>query len=81
MLILHRKPGESILIGDTIKINVVELSSGGVRLAIDAPRDIAVMREELAAAAEVNEASVLPPISSIQSLQAVLGHRKKDEKA
>ena len=60
MLILHRKTNESILIGDYIRITVIETSSMGVRLAIDAPKDIKIMREELAIAAKTNEASLLP---------------------
>lgn len=78
MLILHRKTNESILIGDQIKITVVENTSMGVRLAIDAPKDIKIMREELAIAAETNEASLLPSINSIHSLQEVLEQQRKE---
>ena len=47
MLVLTRKPGEGIIIGDDIKITIVELKSGGVRIGIDAPRDIKVHRQEV----------------------------------
>lgn len=48
MLVLNRRPGESIVIGDNIKITAIETSRAGVRLGIEAPRDIPVHREEIA---------------------------------
>jgi carbon storage regulator len=48
MLVLSRKVGERILIGDNIAVTVVRLSGGGVRLGIEAPPEMAVVREELA---------------------------------
>lgn len=48
MLILSRKVGEKIVIGDNITITVYEILSGGrVRLAIDAPREVPIYRQEL----------------------------------
>ena len=47
MLILTRKISESIRIGDTITIKVVELDSRHVKLGIEAPRSISVNREEI----------------------------------
>ncbi|MDP3182046.1 MAG: carbon storage regulator CsrA [Desulfobaccales bacterium] len=47
MLILTRKIGESLLIGDNIRVAVLEIRGKQVRLGIEAPPDIAVMREEL----------------------------------
>ena len=54
MLILRRKAGETLLIGDEIKITVMDVYEGGVRLAIDAPKRIAVLRSELVQAADAN---------------------------
>ncbi len=54
MLILRRKAGEQLLIGETIKITVMDVSEGGVRLAIDAPREITVLRGELQKAVDAN---------------------------
>ncbi len=48
MLVLSRKIGERILIGNDIAITVVRVGQGGVRIGIDAPRDMVVVREELA---------------------------------
>lgn len=47
MLLLTRKEGESILIGDDIKITVIEVTGDRVRLGIEAPRDLSVYREEV----------------------------------
>lgn len=47
MLVLTRKLMERLFIGDDICVTVVRLESGQVRLGIDAPRDVAVLRAEL----------------------------------
>lgn len=47
MLVLTRKIGESLMIGDNIKLTVVGVKSGQVRLGIDAPKEIQIQREEL----------------------------------
>lgn len=47
MLVLSRKVGERILIGDNISVTVVRVSGGGVRLGIEAPAELPVVREEL----------------------------------
>jgi len=54
MLILRRKVGESLLIGDQVKITVLDGGDGGVRLAIDAPKEILILRSELVGAIEAN---------------------------
>ena len=47
MLILSRKQDQSILIGDDIKITIVEFKNNTVKVGIDAPRDVTILREEL----------------------------------
>lgn len=47
MLVIGRKPGEYVVIGDNIKVKVVKSEEGDLRLAIDAPRDIRIVRGEL----------------------------------
>jgi len=46
-LVLTRNINESIIIGDDIKITVLDVSGRSVRLGIDAPRDVIVDREEI----------------------------------
>jgi carbon storage regulator len=48
VLVVSRKTGERILIGDKIAITVVKVAGGAVRLGVEAPAELAVMREELA---------------------------------
>jgi carbon storage regulator len=47
MLVLSRKPGERILIGDNVAVTIVRIGPNTVRLGIDAPRDMNIVREEL----------------------------------
>ncbi len=48
VLVLSRKVGERILIGDKITVTVVKIGHGGVRIGVEAPTEMAVVREELA---------------------------------
>ena len=48
MLVLSRKPGERILIGDDVTITIVRLGPGNVRVGIEAPRELSIVREEIA---------------------------------
>lgn len=50
MLILSRKPGDAIVVGDGIRIVVLECDRRGVRLGIEAPSDVTILREEIVAA-------------------------------
>jgi len=47
MLVLSRKVGETILIGENISIQVLQVTGGAVRLGIEAPTDIRILRGEL----------------------------------
>jgi carbon storage regulator len=43
MLVLSRKPGQSILIGDNIEIQIIEVQGDQIRIGISAPRDISTL--------------------------------------
>jgi carbon storage regulator len=47
MLVLSRKPGQSILIGDNIEVKIIEVQGDQVRIGINAPRDVYILRKEL----------------------------------
>ncbi len=47
MLVLTRKVNEEILIGDNIRIKIVDIGAGRIRLGISAPREVTVLRDEV----------------------------------
>ena len=47
MLVLTRKPGERIVIDDRITVTVLSVEGNRIRLGIEAPKEIPIMREEL----------------------------------
>ncbi|AFJ01982.1 Carbon storage regulator [Methylophaga frappieri] len=47
MLILTRKVGESLIIGDDVVVNVLGVKGNQVRIGVDAPKDVTVHREEI----------------------------------
>ncbi len=52
MLVLTRKRGQQIVIGDDITVTVLQSTNGRVRLGISAPPEVAILREELLPSAE-----------------------------
>jgi len=55
MLVLSRKPGEKVLIGDSITLTVVSINGNRVRLGIEAPGDVSILRSELAVWQEADQ--------------------------
>lgn len=85
MLILRRKKNESLLIGENIRITIIECAADGVRLAIDAPRQVSILREELSEAEQTNKMALTPDKNSVWILQSLLQHtntvQKEEEKS
>ncbi len=73
MLILRRRAGETLLIGDNVKITVMDVYEGGVRLAIDAPKSIPVLRSELLQAVDANRDAAAKESARPDSLLGLLG--------
>ncbi|MCI0530638.1 MAG: carbon storage regulator CsrA [candidate division Zixibacteria bacterium] len=72
MLILTRKPGESITIGDDVKITVLGIQGHQVKLGIVAPQKIAVHREEIyLKIQEENKKSTRPVKEELDSFAGV----------
>lgn len=69
MLILQRKSGESVRIGDNITVSIVSVDSGRVRIAIDAPTEIPILRSELIEAIAVNQDSVVSDTSASELMK------------
>jgi carbon storage regulator len=73
MLVIRRKAGESLLIGDGIEIEVIDVSPSRVKLGIKAPENVTILRKEIRDAAERNrEAARRVTASTIQDLVARL---------
>lgn len=67
MLVVSRKVGERILIGEDICVTVIKVGSGGVRIGIQAPQELAVVREELARKVSLEEQQRIDRASDIPS--------------
>ncbi len=70
MLVITRKKGESILIGDDIEVTVVKTEDGSVKLSIQAPRNVTILRKELyKEVTEENKNAAVFSASMIKSLK------------
>ena len=58
MLVITRRQGEAVMIGKDIEVLVSEVSGDKVKICIDAPREISIMRKELLETSEMNEEAV-----------------------
>lgn len=78
MLVLARKLDESILIGDDIVVKVVSIDNGVVKLGIEAPKDVSIMRDELIqeVTASNKAASQKSDSADIAALSKLLGKLK-----
>lgn len=57
MLVIRRRAGESVLIGDDIEVQVTEIGPSRVKLCINAPKDVLVLRKEVKLTREENLAA------------------------
>lgn len=70
MLVIKRKQGEALLIGDNIEINIVSIENGAVKLAISAPKSITILRKELYKEVEKeNQNAISADISVLKTLK------------
>ena len=76
MLILQRKEGESLLIGDEVEVTVLAVEAGRVRLAVQAPRSVTILRSELKVAAQANREAAEDEASPLELL-GVLKEQKE----
>lgn len=74
MLVLTRKAGEKIVIGDDIVVTILDVRGDGIRIGIDAPRGVKIQREEvLIAVAEANMSAALVDDSGADQIKSALG--------
>ncbi len=79
MLILQRKKNEAIRIGEDIRILVTDVGSDSVRLAIEAPAQVKVLREELLEAAAENRRSADVSRRGLEELLQRMSHQGQEE--
>ncbi|MCM8900476.1 carbon storage regulator CsrA [Caldicoprobacter algeriensis] len=74
MLVLTRKPGQSVVIGGNIEMKIIDIQGDQVRIGINAPKDISILRKELMdEVRQANrEAVVDRPNVSLEELSRVL---------
>ncbi|TFB95303.1 MULTISPECIES: carbon storage regulator CsrA [unclassified Cryobacterium] len=77
MLVLTRKPGEKILIGDDIVITVLDVRGDSIRIGVDAPRGVKIQRDEvLRAVIEANLSASRSGSLSDEDAEAAEAHLK-----
>ncbi len=72
MLILQRKASESLVINDNIHITIQEITADRVKIAIDAPREISIVRSELLEAASANQEATKTDIANLSALSGLI---------
>ena len=79
MMIMRRREGEKILIGDDIVIHIAQIGRNRVRIGIEAPQEVPIVAEEVRQVAEVNTAAACTPpevvLSLVGRLQAAGFHK------
>ncbi len=74
MLILARKAGEAIAINDDIKVKVLEIKGGQVKLGVDAPNHVAIHREEIfLRILEENRRAAMEAPKDLSALSSIFG--------
>ena len=81
MLILQRRTGESVVIGEDVRVTVVSSEGGRVRLAISAPPEVSILRSELLDAKLVNQDSAVEEAAPAELLGLLGGMPVSPKKA
>jgi carbon storage regulator len=75
MLVIRRRPGESLLVGDNVEIEVLDSSPSQVKLGIRAPKSVVVIRKEIQLTREQNVAAS-QSVESLPNVQQLLNSLK-----
>ena len=68
MLVINRKKGESLLIGDDIEIKIVKIDDGSVKIAIEAPKEKVILRKEVYEKVKEENSKAITNTSDIEKL-------------
>lgn len=72
MLVISRKPGERIRVGEDVTITVLDVAGSTVRIGIEAPSDVSILRQEVLEAVEAeNRAAAEASVSDLPSSPSV----------
>jgi carbon storage regulator len=78
MLVLSRRVGERLMIGDDVVVTILEVRSDGVRLGIDAPRSVVINRAEvIEAVRESNVAATAADDDAVEALRRLMPPRTR----
>ncbi len=70
MLVISRKEGQSLIIGDDIEITIAKINDGSVKIAIDAPKKKSILRKELVQAVkDENKKATKVDLSVLKNLK------------
>ena len=75
MLVLTRRAGDAILLGDDIEISIIEMQGDKVKIGINAPKSVAVLRKELKEEAAKANAQAASPQIDLEMLGKALKNR------
>jgi carbon storage regulator len=68
MLVIRRRAGESLVIGDNVEVEILEIASSQVKIGIRAPREVPVVRGEIQLTAEQNRTAANLPQDAMHQL-------------
>ncbi len=74
MLVLERKTGESIIIGDNIKLKIFKVQGNSVRIGIEAPREVLIYREEIYE--EIKKENLMASGVNLEELEKLLNKKE-----
>ena len=77
MLVIRRRPGESLFIGDDVEIEILDSTASQVKLGIRAPKTVVVLRKEIRLTQQQNRTASLEtsPEALIRLLDSITGSR------